>query len=55
MFILLLKDLFVVFFVGVLELLLVGKLIMVEFYKFFEIYLVVGIIYWLIVVFYFWV
>lgn len=54
MFISLLKDSSVAFFVGVPELLAAGKLLTVESYKFFETYLAVGIIYWLVVVFYSW-
>ena len=54
MFISLLKDSSVAFFVGVPELLATGKLLTVESYKFFETYLAVGIIYWLVVVFYSW-
>ena len=54
MFISLLKDSSVAFFVGVPELLSAGKLIAAESYKFFETYLAVGIIYWLTVVLYSW-
>lgn len=54
MFISLLKDSSVAFFVGVPELLAAGKLLTVESYKFFETYLAVGIIYWLVVVLYSW-
>ena len=54
MFISLLKDSSVAFFVGVPELLAAGKLLTVESYKFFETYLAVGIVYWLVVVLYSW-
>lgn len=54
MFISLLKDSSVAFFVGVPELLAAGKLLTVESYRFFETYLAVGIIYWLVVVLYSW-
>lgn len=54
MFISLLKDSSVAFFVGVPELLSAAKLMTVESYKFFETYLAVGIIYWLVVVLYSW-
>lgn len=54
MFISLLKDSSVAFFVGVPELLAAGKLLTVESYRFFETYLAVGIIYWAVVVLYSW-
>lgn len=54
MFISLLKDSSVAFFVGVPELLAAGKLLTVESYRFFETYLAVGIVYWLTVVIYSW-
>ena len=54
MFISLLKDSSVAFFVGVPELLAAGKLLTVESYKFFETYLAVGVIYWLVVILYSW-
>ncbi|MDO4626164.1 MAG: amino acid ABC transporter permease [Pasteurellaceae bacterium] len=52
MFTSLLKDSSIAFFVGVPELLAAGKLLTAESYKFFETYLAVGIIYWLVVVLY---
>lgn len=54
MFISLLKDSSVAFFVGVPELLSAAKLMTVESYKFFETYLAVGILYWLVVILYSW-
>ena len=54
MFISLLKDSSVAFFVGVPELLAAGKLLTVESYKFFETYLAVGLIYWILVILYSW-
>ncbi|WP_439328001.1 amino acid ABC transporter permease [Lonepinella sp. BR2357] len=54
MFISLLKDSSVAFFVGVPELLSAAKLMTVESYKFFETYLAVGIVYWLVVILYSW-
>lgn len=54
MFISLLKDSSVAFFVGVPELLSAAKLMTVESYKFFETYLAVGIVYWLVVIVYSW-
>lgn len=54
MFISLLKDSSVAFFVGVPELLSAAKLITVETYKFFETYLAVGIVYWVLVILYSW-
>ncbi|MDF7671463.1 amino acid ABC transporter permease [Orbaceae bacterium ESL0721] len=52
LFISLLKDSSVAFFVGVPELLAAGKLLTTYSYKFFETYLAVGLIYWLTVVLY---
>lgn len=54
MFISLLKDSSVAFFVGVPELLSAAKLMTVESYKFFEIYLAAGIVYWAMVILYSW-
>lgn len=54
MFISLVKDSSVAFFVGVPELLAAGKLLTVESYRFFETYLAIGIIYWAVVVLYSW-
>lgn len=54
MFISLLKDSSVAFFVGVPELLSAAKLMTVESYKFFETYLALGILYWLVVILYSW-
>lgn len=51
-FISLLKDSSVAFFVGVSELLAAGKLLTTQSYKFFEIYLAVGLVYWGVVVIY---
>lgn len=53
-FISLLKDSSVAFFVGVSELLAAGKLLTTESYRFFETYLAVGLIYWIMVVIYAW-
>lgn len=52
MFISLLKDSSVAFFVGVSELLAAGKLLTTSSYKFFETYLAVGLVYWAAVVIY---
>ncbi|QIQ21230.1 amino acid ABC transporter permease [Zophobihabitans entericus] len=50
----LLKDSSVAFFVGVPELLAAGKLLTTESYRFFETYLAVGLVYWMVVVLYSW-
>ncbi len=54
MFISLIKDSSVAFFVGVAELLAAGKLLATNNYKFLETYLAVGLTYWVIVVLYSW-
>ena len=54
MFISLLKDSSVAFFVGVQELLAVGKMLTANSFLYFETYLAVGIVYWLTVVAYSW-
>ncbi|OCG24981.1 amino acid permease [Gilliamella sp. wkB108] len=55
MFISLLKDSSVAFFVGVQELLAAGKMLTVDSFRYFETYLAVGIVYWLTVVIYSWI
>ncbi|OCG19447.1 amino acid permease [Gilliamella sp. Fer1-1] len=55
MFISLLKDSSVAFFVGVQELLAAGKMLTANSFLYFETYLAVGIIYWLTVVIYSWI
>ncbi|MCX8597022.1 MULTISPECIES: amino acid ABC transporter permease [unclassified Gilliamella] len=54
MFISLLKDSSVAFFVGVQELLAAGKMLTANSFLYFETYLAVGIVYWLTVVAYSW-
>lgn len=54
MFISLLKDSSVAFFVGVQELLAAGKMLTASSFLYFETYLAVGIVYWLTVVAYSW-
>lgn len=54
MFISLLKDSSVAFFVGVQELLAAGKMLIANSFLYFETYLAVGIVYWLTVVAYSW-
>lgn len=54
MFISLLKDSSVAFFVGVQELLAAGKMLTANSFFYFETYLAVGIVYWLTVVAYSW-
>ncbi|NUF28368.1 putative amino-acid transport system permease protein [Gilliamella bombicola] len=55
MFISLLKDSSVAFFVGVQELLAAGKMLTANSFLYFETYLAVGIVYWLTVVIYSWI
>ncbi|OCG13748.1 amino acid permease [Gilliamella sp. wkB292] len=55
MFISLLKDSSVAFFVGVQELLAAGKMLTANSFLYFETYLAVGIVYWLTVVAYSWI
>ncbi|MFQ0974113.1 amino acid ABC transporter permease [Gilliamella sp. CG35] len=55
MFISLLKDSSVAFFVGVQELLAAGKMLTASSFLYFETYLAVGIVYWLTVVAYSWI
>lgn len=55
MFISLLKDSSVAFFVGVQELLAAGKILTASSFLYFETYLAVGIVYWLTVVAYSWI
>ncbi|WP_294612586.1 amino acid ABC transporter permease [uncultured Gilliamella sp.] len=55
MFISLLKDSSVAFYVGVQELLAAGKMLTVDSFLYFETYLAVGIVYWLTVVVYSWI
>ncbi|NUF50197.1 amino acid ABC transporter permease [Gilliamella sp. ESL0250] len=55
MFISLLKDSSVAFFVGVQELLAAGKMLTANLFFYFETYLAVGIVYWLTVVIYSWI
>ncbi|OCG20304.1 MULTISPECIES: amino acid ABC transporter permease [unclassified Gilliamella] len=55
MFISLLKDSSVAFFVGVQELLAAGKMLTANSLLYFETYLAVGIVYWLTVVIYSWI
>lgn len=55
MFISLLKDSSVAFFVGVQELLASGKMLTANSFLYFETYLAVGIVYWLTVVAYSWI
>lgn len=55
MFISLLKDSSVAFFVGVQELLAAGKMLTVDSFLYFETYLAVGIVYWITVVVYSWI
>lgn len=54
MFISLLKDSSVAFFVGVQELLAAGKMLTANSFLYFETYLAVGIVYWITVVAYSW-
>ncbi|OCG47162.1 amino acid permease [Gilliamella sp. Choc5-1] len=55
MFISLLKDSSVAFFVGVQELLAAGKMLTANSFLYFETYSAVGIVYWLTVVIYSWI
>lgn len=55
MFISLLKDSSVAFFVGVQELLAAGKMLTVDSFLYFETYLAVGIVYWITVIVYSWI
>lgn len=55
MFISLLKDSSVAFFVGVQELLAAGKMLTADSFLYFETYLAVGIVYWFTVVVYSWI
>jgi putative amino-acid transport system permease protein len=50
----LLKDSSVAFIVGVADLLAAGKMLTTQSYQFFETYLAVGLIYWVVVVIYTW-